>query len=130
MTSNHFRASFLMLAMAAMLSTAGTAAADDAAAKGKEVYNGKGACAGCHGAEGKGDGPAGAALNPKPRDLSTGAFALDTDGDGKKGTEADLLNVITNGAAKYGGSMFMVGRPDLSPDERTAVAKYVMTLKK
>lgn len=31
-------------------------------------------CASCHGPTGKGDGPAGGALNPKPRDLSDPAW--------------------------------------------------------
>ncbi len=37
-------------------------------AKGKELYTKT--CSSCHGAEGKGNGPAGASLNPKPRDLT------------------------------------------------------------
>lgn len=105
------------------------ARADEVVEKGKAVFNGAGACVSCHGATGKGDGPAGAALNPKPRDLSKGEFNLDTDGDGKKGTEADIFNVITNGAQKYGGSFMMVGRPDLPEADRKALAQFVLSLK-
>lgn len=44
-------------------------AADAASiARGKKLFQAN--CASCHGAGGKGDGPAGAALNPKPADLS------------------------------------------------------------
>lgn len=38
-------------------------------ARGKEVFAGAGNCVSCHGAEGKGDGPAGASLDPPPRNL-------------------------------------------------------------
>ncbi len=38
-------------------------------AKGKELFAGAGNCVSCHGADGKGDGPAGAALDPAPRNL-------------------------------------------------------------
>ncbi len=40
----------------------------DAADKGAEVFRTN--CAMCHGPEGHGDGPAGQALDPKPRDLA------------------------------------------------------------
>ena len=108
---------------------ASEAFADDSLASGKTIYDGAGACSSCHGALGKGDGAAAAALNPKPRDFSAGHFNYDTDGDGKTGTEADLLNVITNGAQKYGGSMLMVGRPDLSEADRKSLVKYVLSLR-
>lgn len=42
-------------------------------ALGKEVYAGAGNCVSCHGADGKGDGPAGAALDPAPRNLHAAA---------------------------------------------------------
>lgn len=103
---------------------------DDSLVAGKAIYDGAGACFSCHGALGKGDGAAAAALNPKPRDFSAGHFNFDTDGDGKAGTEADLLNVITNGAQKYGGSMLMAGRPDLSEADRKSLVKYVLSLHK
>ena len=45
------------------------ASSPDSIAKGKELFAGTGNCVSCHGQEGKGDGPAGAALDPKPRNL-------------------------------------------------------------
>ena len=104
--------------------------ADDDIAKGKTLYDGIGACAGCHGATGTGDGPAAGALNPKPRNFALGDFSLDTDADGKKGTESDIANIIQNGAQKYGGSMMMTARPDIAEADRKALAKYVLSLKK
>ena len=106
-----------------------SAQADDLI-KGKEVYSGMGACGACHGDLGAGDGVAGAALDPKPANFQAGAYKYDTDGDGKKGTETDVFNVITNGAQKYGGSMMMVARGDLPEADRKALAKYVVSLKK
>ncbi len=41
-------------------------------AQGKQIYDDK--CAACHGATGKGDGPAAAALNPKPANLTDKNF--------------------------------------------------------
>lgn len=105
------------------------AQADDLA-KGKEVFAGMGGCTVCHGLAGAGDGVGGAALDPKPANFQVGAYKFDTDGDGKKGTETDIFNVITNGALKYGGSMMMVARGDLPEADRKALAKYVISLKK
>jgi mono/diheme cytochrome c family protein len=48
---------------------AAPASTPDSVAKGKELFAGKGNCVSCHGADGKGDGPAGAALDPPPRNL-------------------------------------------------------------
>lgn len=98
--------------------------------KGKGIYNGTGACFSCHGPTGLGDGAAAAALNPKPRSFAEGHYSFDTDGDGKTGSEADLFNVVTNGAQKYGGSMMMVPRPDIPELDRKALVKYVLSLKK
>jgi mono/diheme cytochrome c family protein len=43
-------------------------------AEGKTIFEGKGTCFTCHGMGGKGDGEAGKALDPGPRDLSSKAF--------------------------------------------------------
>lgn len=47
-------------------------------ARGQKLYAAN--CASCHGAQGRGDGPAGAALKPKPTDLAAMAGGH-TDGD-------------------------------------------------
>ncbi len=87
-------------------------------------------CSSCHGMGGKGDGPVGAVLQPPPRDFSVGDFKFDTDDDGKTGTDADLKNVITNGAGKYGGSMLMAPwGAMLSPEDMDNVIAYIRSLK-
>ena len=50
----------------------GIAAEKSDTANGKSIYNNF--CASCHGNAGKGDGPAAAALNPKPKDLTDKAY--------------------------------------------------------
>jgi len=85
-------------------------------------------CATCHGTSGKGDGPVGAALNPPPRDFTIGDFQLDTDSDGKPGTDDDLKNVIVNGGGAYGGSPLMAPWPTLSDEDVTNVVVYIRSL--
>ncbi len=117
----------LTMTACALLALPGAAVAADAAA-GKAKYDMF--CAVCHGASGKGDGAA-APPDPKPRDLSTGDFKFDTDGDGKSGSDADLKNVIRNGAAKYGGSQLMVAWPaGAVPDaDIDNIIAYIRSLK-
>ncbi|RME73368.1 MAG: cytochrome c [Verrucomicrobia bacterium] len=115
-------------ALAALTLTA--QASDEQLAKGKEIYDTRGACASCHGPEGKGDGAAAAALNPKPRNFAAGDYKYDTDGDGKTGTAKDIANIISKGAAAYGGSMLMVARPDITGEDLDALVAYVLSLHK
>jgi mono/diheme cytochrome c family protein len=103
------------------------AQAGDAAA-GKTTF--ETLCVTCHGPAGKGDGPAGAALDPKPRDFSVGDFKYDTDKDGKPGTDADLANIVKNGAGAYGGSPLMAPWGHLSDADIQNVVAYVRSLKK
>jgi high-affinity iron transporter len=49
----------------------------DAAAAGAEIF--KNNCVACHGEQGHGDGPAGAALNPQPKNLPELASAVGDD---------------------------------------------------
>jgi len=123
------RNSFVLAAGIAALVVAflpASALAGDAAA-GKTIYETN--CVSCHGPLGKGDGPVGAALQPPPRDFSVAEFVYDTDGDGEKGTDADLKNVITKGAMAFGGSPLMAPWPMLSDDDVTSVILYIRTLK-
>ncbi|MEW8505362.1 MAG: cytochrome c [Candidatus Thiodiazotropha sp.] len=100
------------------------------AAAGKSVYEGVGGCVACHGTSGQGDGPAGMALNPKPRSFVEGAYVYDTDGDGKPGTDTDLANVIKNGTSKYGGAPTMPGRADIPDADIQAMVAYIKSMKK
>lgn len=57
-------------------------------------------CETCHGAQGKGDGPAGAALNPKPRDLTDPAWQ-------SKVSDDAIRKVIKEGGQAVGLSPLM-----------------------
>lgn len=91
-------------------------AGGDEIAAGKAVYIAR--CALCHGNEGKGDGPASAGLNPKPRNHTDGTYM-------KTLSDEALLKVIHTGK----GAMPAWGTI-LSEAEMSAVAKYVRTLAK
>ena len=113
-----------VLALAA-LGAANAHAAD--AAAGKVIFETN--CQSCHGATGKGDGPVGAALDPKPRDFSVGEFKFDADGDGTPGTDSDIKNIVQKGAGAYGGSMLMAPWPTLSETDIENVTVYIRSLK-
>jgi mono/diheme cytochrome c family protein len=57
-------------------------------------------CVGCHGATGKGDGPAAAALNPKPRDYTHCKEMA-------KESDANLFKAIKGGGQSIGRSPLM-----------------------
>ena len=122
---------FWMTGLALVLTSgfAAAAFAGDAAA-GKLVYTGKGTCWTCHGQAGKGDGPAGKALNPAPRDFSVGAFKFDADKNGKPGEDADLKLVIQKGAGAFGGNPAMAPWGHLSAKEIDDVVAFVRSLHK
>ncbi len=68
------------------------------AAAGRDLYNLY--CVTCHGQSGKGDGPAGLALDPRPQDHSDAAYM------GRLSDE-DLYNVIKKGGPSVGKSPLM-----------------------
>ena len=98
--------------------TADTAAeaAMDPVALGNKIYQER--CALCHGPEGKGDGPAAAGLNPKPRNHTDGKYM-------NSRTDAQLLEVIHHGK---GGMPAWGGI--LTETEINAVLKHVRSLAK
>jgi len=88
---------FLVTCVVFSLSSVSAAEKGDAA-KGKETF--QNTCAACHGAEGKGDGVASAALDPKPRNLSDAAYVSTK-------TDEHLYKVISEGGASVGLSPMM-----------------------
>jgi mono/diheme cytochrome c family protein len=77
---------------------AGSAETKGDAAKGKVSF--ENTCVACHGPQGKGDGPAAAALDPKPKNLSD-AELLSTQ------TDDYIFKVISEGGASVGLSPMM-----------------------
>jgi len=67
-------------------------------AEGKKIYTQF--CAACHGDGGMGDGPAGAALTPKPRNLADSSYMSTL-------TDEHLIKVISDGGAAVGLSPVM-----------------------
>lgn len=88
---------------------------EDLISHGKQVYGMN--CAMCHGAEGKGDGAAGAALNPKPRNLIAGPWK-------KGGGLIGLFTVVTEGIA--GSSMSAYGHLPLV--DRWALVHFIQSV--
>ncbi len=81
--------------------------------KGKKIF--KTRCMICHGPRGKGNGPGGKALEPKPQNLTLAMVKNQTDGE--------LFWKVTNGR----NAMIKWG-PILSEKERWDVVNYVRTL--
>lgn len=94
-------------------------AANAAILHGKQVYEVN--CAGCHGVEGRGDGPAASYLYPKPRDFRLGRFKIVSNADGKLPPDTDLFDVITRGMP---GSA-MPSWEFLRLNDRWAVVQYL-----
>lgn len=67
----HYRWAGMLVVFLIISGLAGMAAGDELAA-GKSLYEAK--CQICHGANGRGDGPAAAALSPKPADFANPSF--------------------------------------------------------
>ncbi len=63
-------------------------------------------CSPCHGATGKGDGPASATLSPKPRDFTSKEWQ-------KTMSDGQLRSVIVKGGPVLGKSPLMPPNPDL-----------------
>lgn len=81
-------------------------------------------CAACHGTQGQGDGPAAAALNPKPRNFTESAYM-------KTRTDEQLAKVIKEGGAAAGKSPMMAAYGSmLSDDQIKEIVAYIRTLAK
>ncbi|MEW5743128.1 MAG: cytochrome c [Myxococcota bacterium] len=91
------------------------------AAKGEATY--KTMCVSCHGEKGDGNGPAGAALNPKPTNFTDPANA-------ERLTDEYAYKIIKDGGAAMGKSPLMVAwSGSLKDDQLRDVAAYVLKFK-
>lgn len=88
----------------------------EAVARGKQLFGTY--CTVCHGANGKGDGPAAAGLTPPPRDFTSPR------GWTRGATIADLYATITEGVKGTGMGAFNM----ISPEDRFALAHYIQSL--
>jgi len=92
----------ILAGLIAVLAIGGSLLADAAGngdpAKGKEKYNQ--ICASCHGPSGKGDGPAAAALDPKPRNLSDPKYVSTL-------SDEQIFKTVKEGGAAVGKSPLM-----------------------
>ncbi|MCX8072701.1 MAG: c-type cytochrome [Candidatus Binatia bacterium] len=101
---------------------AGDQVSEAAMKEAKEIWQTR--CSTCHGPNGKGDGPAGMALNPKPQDLTSDQWQ-------KSVTDEHIEKVIVGGGQAVGKSPLMAANPDLAgkPEVVRALTKLVRDLK-
>jgi mono/diheme cytochrome c family protein len=94
----------------------------DPAADARQIFRVR--CSVCHGQEGRGDGPGGAALTPKPRVLTDSVWQ-----DATK--DEQLREIIVKGGAAVGKSPGMPSNPDLEqkPDVVNQLVKIVRGFK-
>lgn len=86
-------------------------------------------CVECHGPEGEGNGVVAPALNPKPRDFTSGVFYIDADADAETGEPADLARVIRYGPGTFGGSSAMPPWGDVFTEAQIRdLVAYVLSL--
>jgi mono/diheme cytochrome c family protein len=88
--------------------------------KGQGIY--KLNCAPCHGAGGRGDGPAAANLDPKPRDHTNAEYM-------KKLTDEDIAKTVQMGGAPKGMPQ-MPSSPQIKGDDMTALVAFMRSLSK
>ena len=82
-------------------------------------------CASCHGTEGKGNGPAAAVLNPKPRDYTDPAWQASI-------TDDQIKETIVKGGQGVGKSPTMPGQPNLKsqPEVLDGLVQIIRTFGK
>ncbi len=93
------------------------------APRGKAVYDQH--CAECHGATGRGDGPAAPFLTPRPRDFTAGRYKLRTTESDSVPTDDDLARSVRQGLP---GSAMPSWNGLLSDADMDAVRGYIKSL--
>lgn len=103
------RSGLLMTGLAALMLTTPARGADQispaAEKEAQDIF--KNRCTMCHGANGKGDGPAGVALNPRPRNWTDTAWQKAT-------PDEEIQKAIVGGGQAVGKSVLMPANPDLA----------------
>ncbi|HVY48966.1 MAG TPA: c-type cytochrome [Minicystis sp.] len=94
---------------------------DEQLKRGRQTYQTY--CAGCHGEEGDGNGPAAKFLSPKPRDFRKGRIKFASVAAGTPPRDEDYLRVITHGLA----GTSMPSWRFVPQEERNDVIAYVRT---
>ncbi|MQA90463.1 MAG: c-type cytochrome [Gemmatimonas sp.] len=102
---------------------AGSRAVAQTAEQGRLVYDRW--CSSCHGAEGRGDGPAAAYMLPRPRDFTRGIYQIRTTPSGALPTDDDILRIIDNGMP---GTAMPGWRETLGNSDRRALVAHLKTL--
>lgn len=120
------RSIYPLLAAAALIGgcdkgeeTKSTATDPKVVAEAEQVWTNK--CGTCHGPEGRGDGTAGAALDPKPRNFHDRGWQMKVKDD-------HLKKVIVEGGAAVGLSANMAPNPELA-DKPEVVAELVKRIR-
>lgn len=94
----------LCMASCSKKEAAGSGAPASGNPEAQEIYRIR--CMTCHGADGTGNGPAAAALNPKPRNYAEATWQQAI-------TDDEIKNIIIVGGAAVGKSPGMPSNPDL-----------------
>jgi DMSO reductase family type II enzyme heme b subunit len=82
-------------------------------------------CAQCHGASGKGDGPAAELVYPRPRNFTTAVFKVRSTLSGQLPTDQDLFRAISEGLP---GTSMPPWKKHLSEDDRWQLVHHIKTL--
>lgn len=106
-------------AVAALLALPAVAAAGNAEEGGKTFRQ---MCANCHGPTGKGDGPTGGALNPKPKDLSDPAWQDSV-------SDERIVAVTQKGGAANGLSPMMPPFGHIQGEKMDDIVAFIRSLK-
>jgi cytochrome c oxidase cbb3-type subunit I/II len=110
----------IALILPVFLATTPVHASDLASGRGKNLYVQH--CLICHGEKGDGQGPAGKALQPAPRDFTTGNFKFKTTAKGLPPSDADILKTIAEGSP---GTAMPPWSSALNETQRRDVLAYI-----
>lgn len=99
------------------------ASAKSPAVEAQELF--QATCSSCHGPEGQGNGPASAALDPKPRDFADAAWQSSL-------TDEEVSKVIVAGGMGVGKSPLMPAQPQLKskPEVLEELVKLIRSFAK